>query len=223
MRVNGHGEACGESLKKRLVSFWNSREVYWDSISTSEAAESPQRAKAVSFLPAGGDVLDVACGSAANAQCISLRCRYFGSDISQSGLRRAPRTSLRLVCGDADQLPFGDESFDATISTFALEHCVDPKQMLQEMRRVVRPGGRIVLLGPSWDLPFWYPNALRSHRENRRSVQLTRQSAFLVKCEPGLPESFHFCVLRNLMRSTESSSMTPTRSTWSGAMKLLGT
>jgi SAM-dependent methyltransferase len=172
-------EARGESLKKRLVNFWNSREVYWDPISTCEAAESPQRQKAASFLPEGGDVLDVACGSAANAQCISLRCRYFGSDISQSGLRRASRPSLRLVCGDADQLPFASESFDAAISTFALEHCVNPKQMLQEMRRVVRPGGRIVLLGPSWDLPFWYPNAMRSQlREPAHRAAYTAKRFF---------------------------------------------
>jgi ubiquinone/menaquinone biosynthesis C-methylase UbiE len=172
-------DARGESLKKRLVDFWNSREVYWDPISTSEAAESPQREKAASFLPEGGGVLDVACGSAANAPCISRRCRYFGSDISQSGLRRASRPSLRLVCGDADQLPFASESFDAAISTFALEHCVNPKQMLQEMRRVVRPGGRIVLLGPSWDLPFWYPNAMRSQlREPAHRAAYTAKRFF---------------------------------------------
>ena len=39
---------------------------------------------------------------------------------------------------------------------------MNPVQMRREMRRVVRPGGRIVLLGPSWDLPFWYPKELRT-------------------------------------------------------------
>ena len=54
-------DARGESLKKRLVDFWNSREVYWDPISTSEAAESPQREKAASFLPEGGEKMRM-CG-----------------------------------------------------------------------------------------------------------------------------------------------------------------
>jgi len=85
------------------------------------------------------------------------RFRHFGDGSAESEYG-----GLRLVCGDADKLPFGDESFDATISTFALEHCVNPVRMLHEMRRVVRPGGRIVLLRPSWDLPFWYPNSVQS-------------------------------------------------------------
>jgi SAM-dependent methyltransferase len=151
-----------ELLKKRLVDFWNSQQIYWDPISTSEAADSPQRKKAASFLPAGGRVLDVACGSGANTASVSPHCRYFGSDISLTGLRRAQASSLPFVCADADQLPFQSGAFDGAISTFALEHSVNPKRMLEELRRVVRPGGRIVLLGPSWDLPFWYPNALRS-------------------------------------------------------------
>jgi ubiquinone/menaquinone biosynthesis C-methylase UbiE len=164
--VNEQADARAKSLKKRLVSFWNSREVYWDPISTSEARESPEREKAVSFLPEGGRVLDVACGSAANASLIGLRCSYVGADISPTGLRRAVGSALCLVCGDAEQLPFAGDSFDGTISTFALEHSVNPVRMLQEMYRVVRPGGRIVLLGPSWDLPFWYPNAMQSDMQD---------------------------------------------------------
>jgi SAM-dependent methyltransferase len=164
--LNGEADARAKSLKKRLVGFWNSREVYWDPISTTEARESPQREKAVSFLPEGGRVLDVACGSAANASLIARRCSYVGADISQAGLHRAVGLALCLVCGDAEQLPFAGNSFDATISTFALEHSVNPVRMLQEMHRVVRPGGRIVLLGPSWDLPFWYPNAIRNELQD---------------------------------------------------------
>jgi glycosyltransferase involved in cell wall biosynthesis len=160
--VNELEDARERALKKKLVDFWNSQDVYWNSISTEEAAASPQREKAATFLRDGSTVLDVACGSAANASVIARKCRYFGSDISQTGLRRASTPALRLVCGDADQLPFAGASFDATISTFALEHCVNPVRMLREMQRVVRPGGRIVLLGPSWDLPFWYPNAVQS-------------------------------------------------------------
>jgi SAM-dependent methyltransferase len=59
-------------------------------------------------------------------------------------------------------LPYADRAFDAVLSTYALEHSVNPAQMLREMVRVVRPGGRIVLLGPTWDFPFWFPSSLQS-------------------------------------------------------------
>jgi SAM-dependent methyltransferase len=150
------------TLKKQLVSFWNTHSLYWDSISRETSAASPLRERAASFIPDGSTVLDVACGSAANAYWIAGRCKYFGADISESGLCRATHPGLRLACADADQLPFANESFDAAISTFALEHSVNPVQMLSEMRRIVRPGGRVVLLGPAWDLPFWYPNAVQN-------------------------------------------------------------
>jgi SAM-dependent methyltransferase len=175
--LSGQADARAKSLKKRLVRFWNSWDVYWDPISTTEARESPQREKAVSFLPEGGRVLDVACGSAANASLIARRCAYVGADISPTGLHRAMDSALCLVCGDAEQLPFARDTFDATISTFALEHSVNPIRMLQEMHRVVRPGGRIVLLGPSWDLPFWYPNAIQSDMQDpaRRVAYMCRR------------------------------------------------
>ena len=152
-------------LKHRLVEFWNTQQLYWDGMSDEIAANSLHRERAASFIPEGSRILDVACGSAANAQWLKPRGTYFGSDISQLGLRRVQQPDLHLACGDAEALPFADASFDAVISTFALEHAVRPVQMLREMRRVVRPGGRVVLLGPSWDLPFWYPNALLSKLE----------------------------------------------------------
>jgi SAM-dependent methyltransferase len=164
-------------LKHRLVAFWNTQHLYWDGMSDEVSANSPHRQRAASFIPEGSRILDVACGSAANAQWLKPRGIYFGSDISQLGLRRVQQRDLRLACADAEALPFADSSFDAVISTFALEHAVRPRQMLCEMCRVVHPGGRIVLLGPSWDLPFWYPNALQSKVAKpgwRRSYTLKR-------------------------------------------------
>ena len=43
---------------------------------------------------------------------------------------------------------------------------MDPVGVLREMCRVVGKKGRVMLLGPTWDLPFWYPNALASKSKN---------------------------------------------------------
>lgn len=154
-----------DDLKRRLVAFWNAQQLYWSMLCSEASADSPLRKRAASFIPKGSRTLDVACGSAVNAQWLLPRGAYFGSDISDAGLRRVQQPNLQLACADAEALPYADASFDAAISSYALEHAVRPLRMLHEMARVVRPGGRVVLLGPSWDLPFWYPNALLSKVE----------------------------------------------------------
>src|SRR5581483_4186079 len=167
-------------LKARLKDFWNSQEVYWSNLQTESGANSQVRAHAASFIPQGGRILDVACGCAANSVPLLQRGKYFGTDISQSGLRRARRPGLHLSCADAASLPFPDASFDAAISTYSHEHSVNPARMVSEIVRVVRPGGRIVLLGPTWDFPFWYPSSLLTRARNpfwRFGYTLKRLSA----------------------------------------------
>lgn len=154
-------------LKARLTEFWNSQEVYWSPLTEVLAKNSGIRGRAASFVLEGSRILDVACGRAANCAWLLDRGQYFGSDISYGGLHHVQRQGLPLVCADADALPFADRSFDAVFSTYALEHSVNPVQMLREIVRVARPGGRIVILGPTWDFPFWYPNSLLTRARSR--------------------------------------------------------
>jgi SAM-dependent methyltransferase len=153
-----------EALKRKLHAFWNAQAVYWDTIAHGSGQEEAirYRQRAASFVPAGSRVLEVACGGGANIPWLREDREYFGVDISSAGLRRAESAGVRLVCADADALPFADDTFDAVIATNMLEHSADPVRTLGEMHRVVRPGGRVVLLGPAWDFPFWFPNSLRS-------------------------------------------------------------
>lgn len=146
-------------LKTRLRRFWDAEDVYW---TTLEGHAPPLIDIASTYIADGSRILDVACGNGNNSKWLFPRCKYFGSDLSQTGLQRVRLQGLRLACADAEALPFADEHFDAAIATFALEHSVEPASMLREMYRVVKLGGRIVLLGPTWDYPFWYPNSLGS-------------------------------------------------------------
>ena len=153
-------------LKARLREFWNSQSLYWDLITEEVASASVNRARAASFIPEGSRILDAACGSASNCVWLLGRGEYFGADVSLGGLKRAQRTNLQLTCADAEALPFAEGEFDAVLSTYALEHSANPVQMLRELVRVVRLGGRIVLLGPAWDFPFWYPNSLLTRAQS---------------------------------------------------------
>lgn len=93
-------------------------------------------------------VLDVGCGNARLAAVLRERgVAWVGLDRSAGMLQEgkfAEPTGL-FVQGDAAALPFASESFDRVISISALFHVADWQRALREMRRLVRPGGRVVL------------------------------------------------------------------------------
>jgi demethylmenaquinone methyltransferase / 2-methoxy-6-polyprenyl-1,4-benzoquinol methylase len=62
-----------------------------------------------------------------------------------SGGDRSPRGNISFVAGDALRLPFRDGAFDAATISFGLRNVSDPGAGLAEMRRVTRPGGRLVV------------------------------------------------------------------------------
>jgi len=142
-------------LKARLKEFWENQQLY-----SFQPNEEVIRTRATSFVPGGSKVLDVACGRAVNSIWLADRAQYFGVDISLNFLRHAQRPDLNLICADAEALPFRSNCFDLVIATYVLEHSTNPISMLSEMARVVRSEGKVVLLGPCWDFPFWYPNSL---------------------------------------------------------------
>ena len=154
------------SLKARLLDFWNAQEQDRDAGIDEAAASLRSRGKLAVFIPAGSKILDVACGTTANLKWFASRGTYFGTDVSIGFLRLGYKPERKLTCADAEALPFRDGCFEAATLTFALEHTVDPVGVLREMCRVVGKKGRVMVLGPTWDLPFWYPNALASKSKN---------------------------------------------------------
>ena len=99
----------------------------------------------------GDTVLDVATGTGAVAAELIRRtgCSVCGLDQSAEMLAEARRRlpgSVVLVHGDAEALPFPDESFDGLTVTYLLRYVDDPAATLCELARVVRPGGTIASL-----------------------------------------------------------------------------
>jgi demethylmenaquinone methyltransferase / 2-methoxy-6-polyprenyl-1,4-benzoquinol methylase len=105
----------------------------------------------------GERVLDLAAGTgtsaltftAAGADCVacdfSLGMLRAGHAKLGNGPRRDDRGQLGWVAGDALRLPFLDGVFDAVTISFGLRNVADPGAALAEMRRVTRPGGRLVV------------------------------------------------------------------------------
>jgi arsenite methyltransferase len=73
---------------------------------------------------------------------------------------------LEFIAGDAYALPFPDESFDAAVSTQVYEYVQDMPAALAEARRVLRPGGRLLVLDTDWDSVVWHS----SDQERMRRV-----------------------------------------------------
>jgi demethylmenaquinone methyltransferase/2-methoxy-6-polyprenyl-1,4-benzoquinol methylase len=103
--------------------------------------------KAVDPQP-GMRVLDLAAGTATSSEPFARAgAEVVACDFSLGMLRvgRRRRPELRFVAGDATALPFADESFDVATISFGLRNVHEPDAALREMRRVVRPGGRLVV------------------------------------------------------------------------------
>jgi ubiquinone/menaquinone biosynthesis C-methylase UbiE len=99
-----------------------------------------------------GDVLEIAIGSGRNLPYYKPDVRLTGIELSPEMLDLARRRAqelgrdVDLRLGDAQSLEFDDESFDTVIITFALCTIPDDRAAAAEARRVLRPGGRLVLL-----------------------------------------------------------------------------
>jgi ubiquinone/menaquinone biosynthesis C-methylase UbiE len=98
-------------------------------------------------------VLDVACGAAHVAEDLAPHVRQVvGLDLTPEllrlgagRLREAGVGNVLLQAGNAADLPFVDESFDLVLCRSALHHFRRPSDMVREMARVCRPGGRVVV------------------------------------------------------------------------------
>ena len=109
---------------------------------------------------ARGDVLEIAIGTGRNLPFYPADIRLTGIDLSPAmlelarGRAAALGRTVDLRLADAARLPFDAASFDTVTTTLALCTVPDPTATLSEARRVLRPGGRLVLLdhvrSPAW-------------------------------------------------------------------------
>ena len=116
-------------------------------------------------VAAGSAVLDAGCGSGDVAVDLIAGVSPGGlvaaldSDSNMLGeaARRAARAgvSVHLVQGDVTRLGFPDQTFDACRAERILQHVVEPARAVAEMARVLRPGGRLVVIDSDWRTRTW--------------------------------------------------------------------
>jgi phosphatidylethanolamine/phosphatidyl-N-methylethanolamine N-methyltransferase len=115
----------------------------------------PGREQAMRLLDVKGNdhVLEVGIGTGLNLPLYPSHCHITGIDLSEEMLEKAQDKiielgliSVTLKVMDATVMDFGDSEFDSAVATYTISAVPDPVGVLREMRRVVKPGGSIVLL-----------------------------------------------------------------------------
>ncbi|MFI6680102.1 methyltransferase domain-containing protein [Kribbella sp. NPDC050470] len=158
-----------------------------------DVVEQRRVVRAALALRPGDRVLDVGVGpgllAAEMAPEVGPDGRICGIDISDSMLAIAQTRAevpggprIELEPGSATSIPHPAESFDVVVSTQVFEYVDDVAGALEEVRRVLRPAGRVVLLDTDWDSVVW-----RSSDDARMQRVLTAFEEHLV--DPHLPRT----------------------------------
>jgi ubiquinone/menaquinone biosynthesis C-methylase UbiE len=130
-----------------------------------------------------GRTLEVAAGSGKNLRLLPDDIDLVAGDISRGMLTIADRKARKLgkspdyTLLDAENLPFQDNSFDTVLSTLSSCTFPDPSLAFQEMSRVCRPDGRILLLEhgrSSWRLIGWYQDKRADKHASQFGCQWNR-------------------------------------------------
>ncbi|HBD10976.1 MAG TPA: methyltransferase type 11 [Porticoccaceae bacterium] len=115
----------------------------------------PPRLADIAGIQKDWHTLDVACGTGTLARHLATRTGHAsavsGVDINPDmlSIARAKNPNIDWRLAPAEQLPFPDECFDGVFSQFGLMFFNDPARAIQEMHRVLRPGGKLVVA--VWD------------------------------------------------------------------------
>ncbi|WP_330630770.1 methyltransferase domain-containing protein [Halocatena halophila] len=145
--------------KGRARVFYKYLSKVYDEVNTFIWTEQ-MRTEALGLLEIESDdrVLDVGCGTGfATEGLLEHVDGVYGLDQSAHQLEQAygkfgKRGPVQFHRGDAERLPFADSTFDIVWSSGSIEYWPDPVTALEECRRVVKPDGRVLIVGPN------YPN-----------------------------------------------------------------
>src|SRR5271166_7130868 len=167
-------------------------------------------------LPPNARILDAGCGSGRNMLELTRHGTVTGIELSQTSVVLARgRETGDVIAGSVLEMPFADASFDLAVSLDVIEHLEDDLAALRELRRVVAPGGALLVTVPAYQW-LWSGHDEINHHFRR----YTRSSLLAVAREAGwepvrttyfnsllLPVAIALRVLDRFSRKTTESSL----------------
>ena len=153
-------------------------------------------------------ILDVGCGTGANLLMLSKYGDAEGVDVSEDALAFCRERGLdKVKLGAGEELPYEDGTFDLVTAFDVVEHMDDDLAGLREMRRVLRPGGRVLLFVPAFMFLWGLQDDVSHHRRRYRMSELRRvleEAGFEIERTTYANITFFLPILlmRKLMRFT---------------------
>ena len=154
----------------RLIKFLKSTRLF----AFNELERNAWVARQASLVPSGSRVLDIGAGACPYRQFFE-RCHYEAQDfkaLKDEQLNLGSYGRIDYVC-DATEIPVSDGSFDVVLCTEVIEHVPEPIEVVKEIARILKPGGRLIMTAPLGSgihqepyhfyggfTPFWYQKNL---------------------------------------------------------------
>jgi ubiquinone/menaquinone biosynthesis C-methylase UbiE len=139
-----------------------------------------------SIFPKDGLVLEAGCGVGAQTKIIATKnpdTKFISVDISKDSIKEAKRTinslgihNVELKQADIFHLPFSDETFDSVMICFVLEHLHNPLLALNELKRVLKKGGIMMVIEGDHGSTFFYPDSEYAYAVINCQIQLQKQN-----------------------------------------------
>jgi arsenite methyltransferase len=158
----------------------------------------------------GEEIIDLGCGSGSHCRTISPLVapggRVVGVDAERDAISvaealgaAAHHNALRFQVADAHRLPFADGSFDAAICISVLAFCEDPSRVLSEAHRVLRVGGRLLVVNSDEDTRIYNTTDRELGRRVLRAIADRARDPWVGRRLAGLLLSSGFTIARELV------------------------
>jgi SAM-dependent methyltransferase len=131
-------------------------------------------------LPASARILDAGCGSGRNMLELAHLGTVTGIELSDTSVALARERGVgEVLAGSVLEMPFPDDSFDLAVSLDVIEHLEDDLAALRELRRVLAPGGTLLVTVPAYQWLWSGHDEINHHhrRYTRRSLQRVAEQA----------------------------------------------